>query len=372
MTTAHGVVLRWRPFRLPLRHRFEAAHGALADREGVVLVLDAGDGRRGLGEASPLPTFGGGTVADVLALLDTHGAALAGSATLDAPVELPSGAGVTALRCAIDVARLDLEAQRAGLPLVQLFSADPAHAVGVNAVIGQGSPSEVAAYAREAAADGYGVLKLKVGSGDLDHDVAAVAAVRTACPDVRIRLDANGAWDLATAERALALLAPHGIELIEQPTPPAEVRALTRLRSLGLIPIAADEALQHPGVDAVLDVHGADFLVLKPMVLGGLHSAYATAQQGLARGARPIVTTTFDSSIGTAAALHLAAALPTWNMAHGLSTGAHLAADLVSAPLLPQHGTLRVPDAPGLGVTLDEAALEALATGPWREARTSR
>lgn len=368
MTAPSGTSLCWRPFRLPLRHRFEAAHGALADREGVVLVLEDADGRRGLGEASPLPTFGGGTVADVLALLEVHGAALAGGADPAALEVTPSPGGATALRCAIDVARLDLEAQRAGVPVVQLFSADPARAVSVNAVIGQGSPDDVATYAREAVAAGYGVLKVKVGAADLDHDVAVVAAVRAACPDARIRLDANGAWDLATAERALTRLAPHGIELIEQPTPPAEVRALTRLRSLALIPIAADEALQHPGVDAVLDVHGADFLVLKPMVLGGLRRAYAIAQQGLARGARPVVTTTFDSSIGTAAALHLAAALPTWNMAHGLSTGAHLAADIVREPLLPQRGMLRIPDAPGLGVTLDDAALEVLATGPWRAA----
>ncbi len=73
---ARLVSLRWRPFRLPLRHRFEAAHGALADRAGVLLELRDSEGRVGLGEASPMPSLGDGTVEDVLGLLEAQGAAI--------------------------------------------------------------------------------------------------------------------------------------------------------------------------------------------------------------------------------------------------------------------------------------------------------
>lgn len=114
-----------------------------------------------------------------------------------------------------------------------------------------------------------------------------------------------------------------------------------------------------------------DLLVLKPMRLGGLRPALAIAAAAAAAGVGCIATTTFDSSIGTAAALHLAAALPDVGRApfrggaHGLSTGEHLAADVVAAPLLARAGRLALPPGLGLGVEVDGARLDALATGPW-------
>jgi L-alanine-DL-glutamate epimerase-like enolase superfamily enzyme len=103
------------------------------------------------------------------------------------------------------------------------------------------------------------------------------------------------------------------------------------------------------------------------MVLGGLRPALALARAAALNGIGAFATTTFDSSVGTAAAAHLAAALPT-DAAHGLGTGEHLASDLISPTLLATDGWLRVPvEGGGLGVTVDASALEALATTPWSE-----
>ncbi len=374
--------MRWRPFRLPLRHRFEAAHGALADRTGVLVECVAADGTRGIGEASPLPSLGDGTAGDVLALLAAHGAAL-----LRGDLLLPTGPGVAALRCALDAARLDIEGRQRGLPVAALLS--PAHVleVRVNAVIGTGTPDEVARYGREALAAGYEVLKLKVAVGTLDADIASVAALRAACPGAPIRLDANGAWSEAQAAEALERLAALRIELIEQPVAASNLDALARLRGCG-VRIAADEAAASPEAGGrVVAARAADLLVLKPMRLGGVRPAFALAQSAWAAGLPSIATTTFDSSIGTAVALHLAAALDglgagglgaerlaqqqAERLAHGLSTGDHLADDLVQPSLLPAGGRLRLRNAPGLGVGLgievDAAALDRLATGPWVE-----
>jgi o-succinylbenzoate synthase len=357
--------IRWRAFRLPMRRRFEAAHGSMDDREGVAIeIVDAG-GRRGCGEASPMPSLGMGDVADVLALLEEHGAALVG---LDASTP-PPGPGVSSLRCALDVATLDLEGQRRGVPVTALLTEVPAPWVAVNAVIGGGPPLEVAEHGREAMEHGYSVLKLKVGVAGVAEDEERVAALRAACPEATIRLDANGAWDEPTAGEAIDAVYPHRIELLEQPVPAEDVEALARIREAAPLRIAADEAVDDPlTLERLLELRAADVLVLKPMMLGGVRAALDVARRAYEAGINAYATTTFDSSIGTVASLHLAAALPQ-DAAHGLATGEHLGADIVARTVRPRAGRLAVPVSPGLGVALDDGALDAVATAPWSEAR---
>jgi o-succinylbenzoate synthase len=271
-----------------------------------------------------------------------------------------------ALRCALDTALLDLEGKRRGVRLAALLAEHPVSAVAVNAVIGGGAPDEVAAYAREAVATGYRVLKLKVGVGSIADDLARLRAVRAACPDAAIRIDANGAWDEAQAREALAALAVCDVELVEQPVRVDDLDGLARVRRDGAIRVADDELLN--GLDdavRVIEAGAADLLVLKPMRLGGARASLVIARRAAEAGIACFATTTFDSSVGTALALHLAAALPLAPVAHGLSTVEHLAADVVARPIVPVGGVLAVPSTPGLGVEVDEAALDAVATGRW-------
>lgn len=355
--------LRWRPFRLPMRHRFEAAHGVQDAREGVLVQLVTAHGVTGTGEASPMPSLGHGTIEDVGRLIGDAGASL-----LDASAVIPDGPGALALRCALDVARLDLRGRTEGRSVASLLGdSAPAEWVQVNAVLGSGEPAEVAEYARAAWVAGYRVLKLKVGARGIHEDVARVAAVREACPDAVLRLDANGAWSPEQAIEAVAALAHSRIELLEQPVHASAVEALARVRERSAMRIAADEAVAEPQLFAqVLDSQAADLVVLKPMMLGGLTAAAEVARRAFEHGIGAFVTTTFDSSIGTAAALHLAASLP-WDAAHGLGTGEHLAADVTAATLLATGGRMALPPGPGLGVDVSEDALDAVATGPWVE-----
>jgi len=354
--------LRWRPFQLPMSARFQAASGVLVHREGVLVQIEDGDGRFGTGEASPMIGNDGGTAAHVLDLLAAHGAALVANPDL-----LGDGPGTAALRCALDVAMLDLRADAAGVPIAGLFSKEPAPWVHVNAVIGGGPPDEVAFYGREAMEAGYAVLKLKVGLASLAEDVQRVAALRDACPEATIRLDANGAWEERETLRAFDALYPYRIELLEQPTAPHDIEALARIRQRAPMRIAADESVDTPeGFERVLELRAADFIVLKPMFLGGITPSIALAERAAERSIGAFATTTFDSSIGIAASLHLAAALPT-DAAQGLGTGAHLGADVTASTLIARAGRLALPSEPGLGIAPDVDALEAVATGPWTE-----
>ena len=369
--------LSWRPVRLPLAgsHR-SALPGASADlrvREG--LVLACGDGTRtGWGEALPLPLPGHPTPAELSDLLQEGAPEL-----VEDPRRAPP-----ALRSALESALLDLAGQIRGIPMAALIASRepprPGASLEVNGVIDAGAvePAEVARAGRALAHAGFGTLKLKVGAAGLAVDLARVEALRGACPGARLRLDANGAWREPLARLAVERLAGHRIELIEQPLPAGEVAALRRLREISSIPIAADEALwEEQGAERVLAEEAADVLVLKPAALGGVIRSARLAASARCRGVGAVVTTTVDSSLGTALALQLAVAVESdaaahgdgaGGRAHGLATGLALGQDLVSAPLLPEGGRMALPAAPGLGIAPDGGAIERLATGPWSEA----
>ena len=359
--------IRYRPFRVPMRTPMQTARAAIEYRAGVVVELTDSEGVRGLGEASPLPEFGEGSARDVLGLLGAYAPDLLDGipADLDEP-------GAAALRCALDVAELDLEGRQEGLPVAALLTDSPRAGVATNAVIGDGPPERVLEEVREAVEAGFRTLKMKVGAKAPDEDVRRIRLIRIAMPELEIRLDANGGWDEDTAADTLRRLDGCELELVEQPVPVGATEALTRLSLDARCLVAADEGVQSVEDGRALLAAGAvTALVLKPMRLGGLRPAFSLASEAAAQGVPCIVTTTFDAGIGVAAALHLAAAVPSVEAlpdpAHGLATADHLAADIVVDPLRPSDGTLALPEQPGLGVDLDMMRLGRAATGPWVE-----
>jgi O-succinylbenzoate synthase len=208
--------------------------------------------------------------------------------------------------------------------------------VPVNAVIAPLSPPEAAHVALEATRQGFVCVKVKVGVGD---DLGRVSEVRNAVgPGVKIRVDANGAWDLDTACRRLRALARYDLELAEQPV--ASLEDLARLRRLVDIPLAADEAVRDRD-DALrlVSLDAADVLVVKVQPLGGVRAALAIVETAAIPA---IVTSMIETSVGLAAGLALAAALPELPFACGLATATLLGADVTTEPLIPRHGMLEV------------------------------
>lgn len=345
--------------------QFQAAGGRIDLREGVIVQLEDEEGRRGIGEASPMPSTESATASHVVSLLERYGPLLLQQST----EALDGCRGISALRCAIDLAMLDLRAKVAEVPIAALLSEHHAPWVQVNAVIGGGPPNDVARFGQLAMDSGYSVLKLKVGLTSLEEDASRVSALRDACPEATIRLDANGAWNEVTALRAFEMLYQYRIELLEQPTPPDDIEALARLRDQAPMRIAADESVENArNFERLLELHAVDLVVLKPMFVGGVSHALSLAERAAKHSIGAFATSTFDSSIGIAAALHLAAALPT-DAAQGLGTGAHLGADVVNRTLLPRAGRLAIPNSSGLGIEVEEDALESVAIGPWIEVK---
>ncbi|MFC5728958.1 MULTISPECIES: o-succinylbenzoate synthase [Nocardioides] len=190
---------------------------------------------------------------------------------------------------------------------------------------------------------GCRTAKVKVAEPgqSLADDQARVEAVRDALgPDGRIRVDANGAWSVDDAVAAIRLLdrAAGGLEYVEQPS--ATVEELARVRRRADVPIAADESIRRAEDPfRVRDLRAADIAVLKVQPLGGVRACLRIADQ---IGLPVVVSSALETSVGIAAGVALAAALPELPYACGLATVQLLTADVVAEPLLPVAGALPV------------------------------
>ena len=357
--------LRWTRYRLPFAAGFTTAHGALRQREGLILWLSATDGTTGVGDAAPLTEFGGGNIEQCESALRVLAPELLGSDVDNLPdlldERLDERLETAALHCGIETAALDLLARYQGRPLAALLSnGPPAWSVAVNATIGEPELEQAVAAAQAALSVGFRTIKLKIGMAkDVAGEVSRVGAVRDALgPDIALRLDANGAWDAATASAALRQFAPYNIEFVEQPVAAADISGLARVRRGSPIPVAADEAVSSlAAARQIIEWQAADVLVIKPMVCGGLHSGRTIIEHAIAAGLRVVVTSSIESGIGIAAALHLAATLPAGAPACGLATADLLEDDLIVDPLTIIGGRMLLPGGAGLGVMVDEAAV---------------
>ncbi len=183
---------------------------------------------------------------------------------------------------------------------------------------------------------GYPAVKVKVRDA---AGVALVGAVRDAVgPGVALRVDANGAWDVDTAITMIARLARYDLEYVEQPV--ATLDDLARVRRLVDVPVAADECIR--SLDDARRLHtldAADVIVLKQQPLGGVRAALEVAE---AAGVHAVVSSMMETSVGIAAGVALAAALPDLSYACGLATLGALPGDVTHTPLAPVAGVLPV------------------------------
>jgi len=362
--------LTWRAYRIPFRRPFVTSRGVEAVREGFIVRLDGESGLYGLGEIAPLRYF---AADDLTPLLGSIHRRIAGVEIQEIPhtvQHLDARAEIAAaIRCGLDFAACDLLARYAGVPLAEalgnwlrgtgvqpVISGCARPIVQVNATIADGTPETAVQSARHAIERGFRCFKLKVGMrGNLSAECALVGAVRDAIGTATLlRLDANQAWDVGTAIDYIHELGRFNVEFIEQPVAAGNIEGLAKVRGMVDVPIAADEAVGSlDSAKAIIETGAADVLVLKPMMIGGLRPALEIAHTAAAMGIESVVTTTIDSGVGVAAALHLAASFE-GKRACGLATADLLESDLTSSTPQPRDGQILCPDTPGLGVEIDE------------------
>ena len=355
------------PLALPFTRPYVTARGSLERREMALLRLVTDSGLVGLGEAVFLSLRGGAGLAEVDRSLRKVARRLrrAGLADFAGPEPLRAAIDVfihasagrrmpAPAKTALEMALFDLAGKASNKPLWELLGAERCEPVRCNATLVAGEPREVAADAQRWTERGFSTFKLKLGTGD---DLAQVRAVREAVgPQARLRLDANGAWSVQEALGLLRMAEPLGLELVEQPV--AELAGMAEITAATNVLVVADESVTGgKQAQRAAKAKACDLATVKLAKVGGIGEANGIA------GHLPIyLSSALDGPLGIAAAAQAAQALsfsgPAADLAHGLATQ-ELFADTHAArgPSL-DGDELLPPEGPGLGVELDDEALE--------------
>jgi L-Ala-D/L-Glu epimerase len=340
-----------------LKRPLQSAHGVVGERELLTVELTDGDGVSGYGEAAPFQEYDGVSTGRVLDALERYGSALIDVRT-DGPSgpDGPSGASGAQIielcrriedlpqaLAAVDMALWDRAGRRAGKAVAELLTDDPGREVKVNATLGATDRQGAAEQAVEAVSEGFECIKVKVGVGD---DAGRVGAVRAAAGSgVALRLDANGAWGVEEAVRAIETLAVAGLELVEEPTHGLE--GVREVRERVSTRIAIDETAEEAGA---LGAGVADAVCLKISRCGGISGLIAAATLVRASGGEVYVASTLDGPLGVSAALHAAAALASRGPVPPCGLATLRLFEGIEDQLPAVAGTIALPTEPGLGV----------------------
>ena len=297
------------------------------------------NGATGLGEASPLPGFSGESLGDSAKQLHSLCHRLLRRKLSrnrigpnGAPEREINDTGLTpSARFGIELALYNLHAAGEGKSLPEVLCAVPVASVPVNGLL-SGTLEEVLAGGRRLREAGYGAVKLKVGTRGVEKDAEMVRGLREVLgEDVWLRLDANRAWSFAEAVSFLRGVEDMGYEYLEEPlVDPFGLESLAR--DYGAF-VALDESLVGMAPED-LERHGyARAVVIKPTLLGGISRSLRLADEANRLGITPVVSSAYESGVGTGALVALAAATGGGKIAAGLDTYRRLGADVLNPPL---------------------------------------
>lgn len=343
--------------RVPLR----LASETITHAETLLVEVRDAEGRSGWGEASAAPTMTGEVLAGMAEVARRY---LAPAITM-APFAGPDAIthrlarairANTGAKCAAEIALLDLAARRAGLPLWALLGEKLRDAVPAIAMIGGATDEAVLDAALAAQARGFRHVKVKLGlRPDPREDAALIRQLRAVLgPGAHLSGDANMAWNPEAAFAFLDAIPDGALDYLEQPLPDDDKSGLAALAAGTGCPICIDEGLH--GLADIPAYRGvAAGFGLKAIKLGGLLptlAADALAREGGMRST--LACKIAETSIGAAAALHLAAVLP--DVEWGVSVTHGMLAEDVAAPgVTLRAGHAWLPEGIGLGLAPDPA-----------------
>lgn len=349
---------------LPLKEPFIISYHTYNYMSSVILELRTDEGNVGYGEATPDEHVTGETFDSVISAITDY---LLPEIIGKDPFQIEAIhetmdqllIGNPSSKAAIDIACYDLMGKKAGLPVYDLLGGKFHEELEVPKAISILEPDAMAEQAKSAKDEGYASIKLKVGT-DVKKDVERIRAVRQAIgPNYPLRVDANQGWK--TSSQALYVLRQVEdceIDWIEQPVVAHDIDALAEVRAKTTIPVMVDEGIHSfKEMREVIAKKAADIINIKLMKCGGLYRGSQLVHIAEMAGMTCQVGSMVESSIASAAGLHLATAKKSIH-SHELVGPLMFSMDVSELPFM--KNSVSLPDKPGLGIDIDENALREL------------
>lgn len=356
------------PVAVPLTKPFKTALRTVTTAYAVYVKITTEDGLTGWGEAPPTHVITGDSLGSITYAIEEVIAPLLIGKDLRNREEVfrllkRSIVRNTSAKAAVDMAIHDLLGQLAGMPLYQLLGGFRDH-IETDFTVSVNDTAEMADDAERYVADGFNVLKVKVGIGEIGEDIERIKAIRERVgAGPKIRLDANQGWKPKEAVYAIGKMEDAGldIELIEQPVFAEDIDGLQYVTKHTLTPIMADESV-FSAKDAlrVLERRAADLINIKLMKSGGIHEALKINALAETYGVECMVGSMIETKLGITAAAHLAASQPNITR-FDFDAPLMLAEDIVAGGIAYEGRIIRLPEGPGLG--LDQDGMELIGKG---------
>jgi muconate cycloisomerase len=355
------------PVALPLKAAMKMAGETITAAQNILVRIEASDGTVGWGEAASAPTMTGDTLGGLTAAVrDYLAPRLIGQDARQwhalRPALHRALLGNGGAHSAVEMAVLDLIGRASGKRLIDLVAKPRREAVKPMWLLGNKTAEEDVAEAHVRQKEGFEFFKLKIGVKSLAKEIAIAHAVREALPKTPLCADANCGLTLADARKYAERTRKARLMFVEQPLAYDDFDGLRKLTRATKVPIGVDEAI-HSFADIVSSAKaGASGVSLKLIKLSGITAAVEAGKlcQRLGLSVN-IAAKIAESSISSAAALHLACAVPKADWGVSL-THFYLADDIVKRPLPLKNGMVALPSGPGLGIEVDEAAVERFKT----------
>lgn len=329
-------------YSLPLRQPFVVARRELLCREGLILELITDEGHVGIGEIAPLPGLSSELLKESIYQIRSLRTQLGDFSIPENIEDLKKffqmklfDVAVPSVRFGVEMAIIHALAQKKNCTIAEIMGcAQPGdlHTAGLL----QGTIDEVKSRAQTLAKQGYKVFKLKVGSKNIPLDVKKVEAVQGVIGrGSLLRLDVNRAWNLDEATAFVGNIDLNGIEFIEEPL--NDINDLQRFSEATHVPIALDESLWVFSPQKFIFFESVGFLILKPMVMGGIGKSLEWIDQAKSKGKHVVISSSFESGAGRLMLANLALLTPS---AAGLGTGDWLQEDLFARTFIEPDGVI--------------------------------
>jgi len=347
-------------------------------RPSVLVRLTDDDGYQGWGQAVPVPTWTYETVETVETTLRYYLAdAILGADPQDMAeihqrmnrtIRPGFTVGQPLCKAAIDLACFDLVGKRMQQPVYQLLGGRKQDALKLNWTVASPDIEVVEQQLQEGEARGFCSFNIKVGYPQTpEYDLRLVRRVKEYAPGGFLWADANTGYDLETALDMAPKLADEGVQVLESPLPPSQIRGYQQLKRQGALPITMDEGVVSPAEAAeFIALEMVDGITMKPARCAGLWPSIQIIKLLQEREMLILGSGLTDPDLSLSGALHLYA----WagiEYPCALNGPQFLADTLVTNGLEPDGDLIYVPEGPGLGLELDyraEAALTLAASLP--------